>query len=115
MRMILSLIMALIVVGCSSHSADRTCQGEVASLAGQPLGTSQALITDRVSSFYVKSDQLAVDSGTLQSADRYVYIPASVTQEGFLAQRVSNNIFRLASAQQDRMVTWTCPNTLGKL
>ncbi len=99
----------LLISGCSSHYRGVQCQGDIKSLAGQPLGATSALIEDRYNSFSVAMPQEKVESGTLQSADRSLYIPSAVTTEGYLAQRVSDKKFTLIDSRKDRWITYTCP------
>ncbi len=97
------------LTACSSEYNGKECQGKIRSLSGQPIGTTQALIIDKFTSFTVATPDKELDSGRLFSTDRMKYIPAAVTEEGFLAQRVSDNQFSIINAPQDRWITYTCP------
>ncbi|XBS68409.1 hypothetical protein ABK905_16945 [Acerihabitans sp. KWT182] len=102
-------LMALLIAACSSNYRGVECQGEVKSLAGQPVGMTRALIIDRYASFTITTAQGSVESGMLHSADRTQFIPSAVTREGFLAQRVSDKKFTLINSRQDQWITYTCP------
>ncbi|NDL64920.1 hypothetical protein GRH90_19490 [Enterobacteriales bacterium SAP-6] len=106
---ILLLTGALAIAACSSHYEGKECTGKVRSLAGQPLGTVQALILDKFTSFQVRLPEKEIDSGTLFSADHTKYVPSAVTQEGLLAQRLSDNRFSIINAPQDQWISYTCP------
>ncbi|WP_075181040.1 hypothetical protein [Pantoea sp. 1.19] len=106
----LLLLPGLLLIGCQSPYQGKLCRGEVSTLAGQTVGISAVHIVDRVDHFTVRGDGLTLESGPLHSANRLLYLPASVTREGYLAQRLSDTQFRLASAREDRMITWVCPS-----
>lgn len=105
------LIAALLVVmsGCASRPQGRLCDGEVASLYGKSLGKTNAWIFDQVTHFTISKQSVRIDSGLLSSSDNQRYIPSSVTTQGYYAQRLGNNRFRLINAPQNLMITWTCP------
>lgn len=106
---ILLLTGVLAISACSSHYQGKACQGNVRSLSGQPLGTTRALIIDKFNSFQVQMPEKEIDSGRLFSADHTKYVPSAVTQEGFLAQRLSDNRFSIINAPQDQWISYTCP------
>ncbi|MEA9390747.1 hypothetical protein SJI19_09365 [Acerihabitans sp. TG2] len=99
----------LAISACSSHYQGKVCQANVRTLSGQPLGTTQALILDKYTSFQVTLPDKEIDSGTLFTTDRTKYVPSAVTPEGFLAQRLSDNRFSIINAPQDQWVSYTCP------
>ncbi|KOC91974.1 hypothetical protein NG42_03705 [Winslowiella iniecta] len=99
---------AIALAGCSSDYQGKECVGKVESLSGQPLGQTQALVIDRFSSFTVTTSQAKIDSGTLRTTDRTLYLPAAVTREGYLAQRLSDNRFCLIDSPNNQMITYTC-------
>ena len=109
MLRLLSIAMILLLAGCSSTPKGVTCPGEVATIYGQPLGYTQGRVYDLVRSFSVSRDDVKVESGTLNSHDRFRYIPSAVTREGYYAQRLSDKQFRLINPYQNTMITWTCP------
>lgn len=96
------------LVACSSGPQGVECPGNVASIYGQENNATRGTVFDLVNSFSVATDDIKVESGPLHSTDRTRYIPAAVTKEGYLAQRLSDRQFRLIDPQQDRMITWTC-------
>ncbi len=106
---ILLLTGALMITACSSSYQGKACEGKVRSLAGQPLGTTQALIIDKFTSFTITQPEGEVDSGTLFTTDRTKYVPSAVTPEGFLAQRLSDNQFSIINAPQNQWTSYTCP------
>ncbi len=108
LRSVVFIFMALLT-GCSSSPKGVECPGEVSTLYGQSLGQTQGTIFDLVTSFSVSRDGASVQSGPLQSQDRFQYIPSAVTREGYYAQRLSDKQFRLINPYQDTLITWTCP------
>ncbi|MEN3261225.1 hypothetical protein AAH678_21275 [Sodalis endosymbiont of Spalangia cameroni] len=100
---------ALLLSACASHYRGVECRGEIKTLAGQPLGVTQALIIDRFNSFSVAMPKMTVESGPLKSTDRNKYLPSAVTREGFLAQRVSDHKFSIINAPANQWVSYTCP------
>jgi len=98
----------LLLAGCASDYQGKECTGQVQSLSGAPLGQTQALIVDRFNSFSVTTAQGTINSGTLHSTDRRLYLPSAVTREGYLAQRLSDDRFCLINAPQDQVVTYHC-------
>ncbi|MFH8134260.1 hypothetical protein ABU178_08760 [Pantoea osteomyelitidis] len=109
MLRLFSIVLILLLAGCSSAPKGVTCPGEVATIYGQSLGSTQGRIYDLVRSFSVSRDEVKVESGTLTSLDRFRYIPSAVTREGYYAQRLSDKQFRLINPYQNTMITWTCP------
>lgn len=103
------VLMALLLSGCASAPEGVSCPGEVASIYGKPLGQTRGHIFDLVHSFSVSNEDVKVESGALQSLDRFKYVPSAVTQEGYYAQRLSSQQFRLINPYQNVMITWTCP------
>lgn len=101
-------IVPVLLVGCASGPQGVECPGKVASIYGQESAVTHGRVFDLVSSFSVANDKVKVESGPLHSTDRTRYIPAAVTKEGYLAQRISDKQFRLIDPQQDRMITYTC-------
>lgn len=97
-----------LLAACSSGPQGIECPGKVATIYGQETAVTRGRIFDLVSSFSVANDDVKVESGPLHSTDRTRYIPAAVTKEGYLAQRISDRQFRLIDPQQDKMITWTC-------
>lgn len=97
-----------LLAACSSGQQGVECPGKVATIYGQETAATRATVFDLVSSFSVADDDVKVESGPLHSTDRTRYIPAAVTKEGYLAQRISDRQFRLIDPQQDKMITWTC-------
>ncbi|WP_241648777.1 hypothetical protein [Rosenbergiella collisarenosi] len=115
MRAIIYLIpIALSVTGCSHKPYGRLCSGEVSTLTGQVTGHSQAWVFDEIQRFTITKGDTTVHSGYLHSTNPALYVPSTTTKDGFLAQRLSNDRFRLADAHQDSMVTWTCPVSAAK-
>ncbi|WP_426607254.1 hypothetical protein [Pantoea anthophila] len=102
-------ILITILTGCSSGPKGVDCPGEVSTIYGQPMGQTQGRIFDLVSAFTVTRDDVSVESGPLQSLDRFKYVPSAVTREGYYAQRLSDKQFRLINPYQDTQITWTCP------
>lgn len=100
---------ALLLDACASQYRGVECRGEIKTLAGQPLGVTQALIIDRFTSFSVAMPKMTVESGPLKSTDRHKYIPSAVTREGYLAQRVSDHKFSIINAPENKWVPYTCP------
>mgnify|MGYP000938735654 FL=1 len=98
----------IVLAGCSSDYQGQQCVGYVESLSGQPLGQTQAMVIDRFSSFTVTTSQTRIDSGTLKTTDRTRYLPSSVTREGYLAQRLSDERFCLIDSPNNQMVTYIC-------
>lgn len=109
MLRLLLITLLLLLSGCSSTPEGVVCPGEVATIYGQPLGRTQGRIFDLVNSFSVSKDDVKVESGALQSLDRFQYAPSAVTREGYYAQRLSAQQFRLINPYQNVMITWTCP------
>ncbi|GAA0468604.1 MULTISPECIES: hypothetical protein [Tatumella] len=109
MRYLLMAAVLVLITGCTSQPRGRLCDGEVSSLYGQNLGRSNAWVFDQVNYFTVSKNAVRINSGPLISADRQLYIPAAVTAEGYYAQRLGDNRFRLINSPQNLMVTWTCP------
>lgn len=103
------VIFITLLAGCASGPKGVECAGEVSSIYGQPMGHTQATIFDLVSAFTVSRDGVNVQSGTLQSQDRFKYVPSAVTAEGYYAQRLSDKQFRLINPHENTMITWTCP------
>ncbi|PAW36890.1 hypothetical protein CIL06_14745 [Pantoea vagans] len=103
------LILIAMVTGCSSGPKGVECPGEVSTIYGQSMGQTQGVIFDLVNSFTVTRDNVSVNSGPLQSLDRFRYVPSTVTREGYYAQRLSDKQFRLINPYQDTQITWTCP------
>ena len=97
-----------LLAACSSGPPGIECPGKVATIYGQETAVTRGRVFDLVSSFSVANDDVKVESGPLHSTDRTRYIPAAVTKEGYLAQRISDRQFRLIDPQQDKMITWTC-------
>ena len=108
MLRVIALTLPFILVACSSGPQGVECPGKVATLYGQESALTHARIFDLVSSFSIANDEVKVESGPLHSTDRTRYIPAAVTKEGYLAQRISDKQFRLIDPQQDQMITYTC-------
>ncbi|HAI05712.1 hypothetical protein FHW04_000045 [Pantoea sp. AN62] len=102
-------IFIILMTGCSSGPKGVECPGEVSTIYGQSMGQTQGVIFDLVSSFSVSRDDVRVDSGPLQSLDRFRYVPSAVTREGYYAQRLSDKQFRLINPYQNTQITWTCP------
>jgi len=102
------IFMALLS-GCSSSPKGVECPGDVSTIYGQSLGQTQGTVFDLVTAFSVSRDGVNVQSGPLQSLDRFQYVPSAVTSEGYYAQRLSDKQFRLINPYQDTMITWTCP------
>ncbi len=98
----------MILTACMSPPKGVDCSGDVATIYGQRLGTTTGRIFDLVNSFSVAKDDVVVESGPLQSTDRLHYIPAAITKEGYLAQRISAKQFRLINPQRNTMITYTC-------
>jgi hypothetical protein len=98
----------LILSGCASGPKGVECPGEVSSIYGQAMGKTQGTIFDLVNAFTVTKDDVTVKSGTLQSLDRFKYVPSAVTREGYYAQRLSDKQFRLINPYQNTEITWTC-------
>jgi len=103
------LILIAMLTGCSSGPKGVECPGEVYTIYGQPMGQTSAVIFDLVNAFTVSRDKVSVESGPLQSLDRFKYVPSAVTREGYYAQRLSDKQFRLINPWQDTQITWTCP------
>lgn len=97
-----------LLAACSSGPQGVECPGKVATIYGQETAATRATVFDLVSSFSVADNDVKVESGPLHSTDRTRYIPAAVTKEGYLAQRISDRQFQLIDPQQDKMITWTC-------
>jgi len=97
-----------LLAACSSGPQGIECPGKVATIYCQETAVTRGRVFDLVSSFSVANDDVKVESGPLHSTDRTRYIPAAVTKEGYLAQRISDRQFRLIDPQQDKMITWTC-------
>lgn len=97
-----------LLAACSSGPQGIECPGKVATIYGQETAVTRGRVFDLVSSFSVANDDVKVESGPLHSTDRTRYIPAAVTKEGYLAQRISDRQFRLIDPQQDKIITWTC-------
>jgi len=100
---------ALLLTACSSGNGGMVCEGKVETLSGQALGNTEGEIIDRFTSFHVAMKKLKLESGTLYSSDPQQYIPSAITSEGWLAQRLSDTRFSVINAQQDRMITFSCP------
>ncbi|MGD9424494.1 hypothetical protein ACLHDD_04850 [Pantoea sp. NSTU24] len=103
------LILIAMLTGCSSGPKGVECPGEVSTIYGQPMGKTRAVIFDLVNAFTVSRDNVIVESGPLQSLDRFKYVPSAITREGYYAQRLSDKQFRLINPWQDTQITWTCP------
>lgn len=103
------LLTLFLLAGCSSTPKGVDCPGEVATLYGQSLGHTEGRIFDLVNSFSVARDGVTLSSGALHSTDRFRYVPSAVTPEGFYAQRLSDQQFRLINPARNTMITWTCP------
>ncbi|MCP1437791.1 hypothetical protein J3D56_001227 [Erwinia persicina] len=99
----------LLLSACSSGNSGMVCEGKVETLSGQVLGNTEGKIIDRFTSFHVTMDKLKLESGELYSSNPQQYIPSAVTREGWLAQRLSDTRFSVINAQQDRMITFSCP------
>lgn len=99
----------LILAACSSDFQGHPCSGEIKTLSGQPVATTQGMIIDRVNSFSVTLPDLTLDSGPLMSSDRQLYIPSATTRDGWLAQRISDHRFAIINAPKDQAMTFTCP------
>lgn len=102
------LTLPFLLAACSSGPQGVECPGKVASIYGGEGPVTHGRVFDLVNSFSVASEEVKVESGPLYSTDRTHYIPAAVTKEGYLAQRISDRQFRLIDPQLDRMITWTC-------
>ncbi|HCX00715.1 hypothetical protein [Pantoea piersonii] len=102
-------IFITLLAGCASGPKGVDCPGEVSTIYGQPMGQTRATIFDLVNAFTISRDGVKVQSGTLQSLDRFKYVPSAVTPEGYYAQRLSDKQFRLINPHEDTMITWTCP------
>ncbi|MFK8258471.1 hypothetical protein ACFL9S_11870 [Erwinia sp. AnSW2-5] len=105
----LPALLVLLLAACSSDYKGQQCPGEIQTLSGQSQGVTQAMIIDRFSSFSVALPDLKLDSGPLQSSDRQLYIPSATTQDGWLAQRISDHRFAIINAPKDQAITFTCP------
>jgi|GEM_PF-3294820 len=101
--------MVLLLTACSSGNKGIACNGQRQSLEGQPLDNIQGFIVDRFTSFSVTLPDQKIESGALQSSNRELYIPSSVTQDGWLAQRISDRQFSIINSPQDQMITFNCP------
>jgi hypothetical protein len=108
MRFSIFILIAM-MTGCSSGPKGVECPGEVSTIYGQSMGQTQGVIFDLVNSFTVTRENVSVQSGPLQSLDRFKYVPSAVTREGYYAQRLSDKQFRLINPYQDTQITWTCP------
>ena len=108
MLRVMVFTLPFLLAACSSGPQGVECPGKVASIYGQEGPETRGTVFDLVNSFSVAADGVNVESGPLHSTDRARYIPAAVTKEGYLAQRLSANQFRLIDPRQDRMITWTC-------
>ena len=106
---VLSAALLVTLTGCAGKYQGMTCNGEVSTLSGQPLGTAEGKIIDRVSAFSVTLPDRTLDSGPLWSSDRQLYIPSAVTRDGWLAQRVSDRRFSIINSPQDRVMNFSCP------
>ncbi|QHM70772.1 hypothetical protein [Mixta intestinalis] len=111
MLRVMVLTLPLLLAACSSSPPGVECAGSVATLYGEETATTHGTIFDLVNSFSVANEKVKVESGPLHSNDRSRYIPAAVTKEGYLAQRISDRQFRLIDPQQDKMITYTCENS----
>jgi len=110
MRSLIYLVpVVLLITGCSHKPYGRLCPGEVSTLSGQVTGHTKAWVFDEMQRFSVTEGKTTVHSGYLQSVNPALYVPSATTVEGFLAQRLSADRFRLIDPAQDAMVTWTCP------
>ena len=98
----------LLLAACSSGPPGVECAGKVASIYGQESAVTHGKVFDLVNAFSVANDDVKVESGPLWSSDRSRYVPAAVTKEGYLAQRLSDRQFRLIDPQLDQMITYTC-------
>ncbi|WP_241578213.1 hypothetical protein [Rosenbergiella nectarea] len=107
--MIYVVPMMVLLSACSHKPYGRLCPGEVSTLSGQVTGQSQAWVFDEIQRFTVTDHGTTMQSGYLHSANRSLYIPSATTSEGFLAQRLSTDRFRIIDPGHDAMVTWTCP------
>ena len=103
------ILSVLLLAGCSSTPKGVDCPGEVATIYGQSLGSTQARIFDLVNAFSVTRDGVTVKSGPLPSSHPLRHVPSAVTAEGFYAQRLSDKQFRLINPAQNTLITWTCP------
>ncbi|MBT0726564.1 hypothetical protein [Rosenbergiella australiborealis] len=110
MRGVIHLVaVSLFLTGCSHKPYGRLCPGEVSTLNGKVTGHSSAWVFDEIQHFSVTHKSNTVNSGYLKSADPSLYVPSATTAEGFMAQRLSPDRFRLIDAEQNEMVTWNCP------
>lgn len=99
----------VLLSACSHKPYGRLCSGEVSTLSGQVTGQSQAWVFDEIQRFTVTDKGATVQSGYLHSTNRSLYIPSATTAQGFMAQRLSTDRFRIIDPARDAMVTWTCP------
>lgn len=106
----LLLIATALLSACSSDYRGKTCAGKVETLSGQPVAMVEGKVIDRFNSFSVTLPEREIDSGPLHSSDRRLYVPSSVTSDGWMAQRVSDQRFTLINAPDDRAITLICPN-----
>ncbi len=109
MRYLLIAALLILVSGCASRPQGRLCNGDVASLEGKNLGKTTAWIFDQVTHFTITKQSVRIDSGQLSTSNSLLYLASSVTPQGYYAQRLGNNRFRLINAPQNLMITWTCP------
>lgn len=109
-RRLMMLVTMVLLTGCAGGEEGLSCQGNVATLEGQPLGSVEGTIVDRFSSFRAEFDDTLIESGALQSRDRQRYIPSAVSENGWLAQRLSDTKFSVVNARVNKMVTFSCPN-----
>lgn len=108
---ILMLLAAVMVLsGCAGGEKGLSCQGSASTLEGRPLEGVEGTVVDRFNSFRAEFDDTTVESGPLQSRDPQQYIPSAVSSNGWLAQRLSDTRFSVINAQQNKMVTFSCPN-----
>ncbi|MGB9097128.1 hypothetical protein [Erwinia sp.] len=100
----------LLLTGCSSGEKGSICEGQAQTLDGRVLGNVEGKIVDRFTSFSVTLPDFTLESGPLHSADRQKYVPSAVTQQGWLAMRLSDTRFMVVNAPQDKVLTFTCPS-----
>ncbi len=100
-------LLLLITAGCSSPQG-MSCQGEVKTLPGHPIGTTSAVIVDNTVAFSVLMPKQRIESGLLHSADSSRYVPSAVTKEGYLAQRLSGNRFCIINPEKNEYTIYHC-------
>ncbi len=109
MRFLVIVFLVTVIAGCSSSPKGRWCEGEVSTLQGEPRGRTAAWIADQDTHFTLTRDKISIDSGLLTSSDPGRYLPSAVTLQGYYAQRLTADRFRLIDAPLNLMVTWQCP------